>query len=69
VAVCLFIFGYSSTPTPAHVDLSPLFNWITKKLSSSVNDVVNLAIQELESLLRVNSYRLAIWHTQNLVKE
>jgi V-type H+-transporting ATPase subunit H len=62
-------FHYSSAPSPSSVDISVLFNWITKKLTGSTNDVVNLVIQELESLLRVNSYRLSVWNTQNAIKE
>ncbi|KAF1796618.1 armadillo-type protein [Mucor lusitanicus] len=58
-----------SAPSPSSVDLSALFNWITKKLTGSINDVVNLVIQELESLLRVNTYRLSVWNTQNAIKE
>ncbi|KAG2192027.1 hypothetical protein INT46_011845 [Mucor plumbeus] len=58
-----------SAPSPSSVDISVLFNWITKKLTGSINDVVNLVIQELESLLRVNSYRLSVWNTQNAIKE
>ncbi|KAI8074348.1 ATPase V1 complex subunit H [Gilbertella persicaria] len=58
-----------SAPSPSNVDLSALFRWITNKLSGSNSDVVHLVIQELESILRVNTYRLAVWHTQNAVKE
>ncbi|KAI8880611.1 ATPase V1 complex subunit H [Backusella circina FSU 941] len=54
---------------PSSVNLSSLFVWITKKLADTNKEVVDLAIQELESLLRVNKYRLPIWNTQNTVKE
>ncbi|KAI7905870.1 ATPase V1 complex subunit H [Cokeromyces recurvatus] len=58
-----------SAPSPSQVDISPLLNWITRKLTGSINDVVNLVIQELESILRVSAYRSAVWNTQNCVKE
>ncbi|KAI8637446.1 armadillo-type protein [Parasitella parasitica] len=58
-----------SAPSSCSVDLSALFNWITRKLTGSQNDVVNLVIQELESLLRVDKYRLSVWNTQNAIKE
>ncbi|KAI9356848.1 armadillo-type protein [Pilaira anomala] len=58
-----------SAPSPSHVNLDPLYTWITKKLSGSVKDVVNLMIQELESLLRVQAYRKPIWNTKNAMKE
>ncbi|KAI8967525.1 armadillo-type protein [Mycotypha africana] len=58
-----------SAPSPTTVDLSPLFKWITTKLTGSINDVVNLVIQELESILRVNAYRLSVWNTPNAIKE
>lgn len=63
------MYKKSSAPSPASVDLAPLFKWITKKLAGSINDVVNLAIQELESLLRITTYRLPVWNTQNAMKE
>ncbi len=63
------ITSKSSAPSPSHVDLGPLFKWITKKLTGSINDVVNLVIQELESLLRITAYRLPVWNTQNAIKE
>ncbi|KAG2234813.1 hypothetical protein INT48_006730 [Thamnidium elegans] len=47
-----------SAPSPSQVKLDPLFTWITKKLANSINDVVNLMVQELESLLRIQAYRL-----------
>ncbi|KAI8368483.1 ATPase V1 complex subunit H [Blakeslea trispora] len=58
-----------SAPSPSHVDLSYFFNWIGNKLTSSNNDIVSLAIQELESLLRINAYRLAVWNTKDITKE
>lgn len=59
----------SSAPSPSHVNLDRLYTWITKKLSGSVKDVVNLMIQEFESLLRVQAYRKPIWNTKNAIKE
>ncbi|KAI7889805.1 armadillo-type protein [Mucor mucedo] len=58
-----------SAPSPTHVSLDALYTWITKKLNSSSPDIVNLVIQELESLLRVQAYRLPVWNTQNAIKE
>ncbi|CEP16084.1 hypothetical protein [Parasitella parasitica] len=58
-----------SAPSSCSVDLSALFNWMTQKLTGSINDVVNLVIQELESLLRVDRYRLSVWNTPNAIKE
>ncbi|KAI8986403.1 armadillo-type protein [Pilobolus umbonatus] len=58
-----------SVPSPAAVNLQPLFKWITGKLTSSNHDIVDIAIQELESLLRVSEYRLSIWNTPNAIKE
>lgn len=58
-----------SAPSPSSLNLDALYKWITKKLSGNINDVTNLVIQELESLLRVNAYRLPIWNTQNAIKE
>ncbi|CEI94961.1 hypothetical protein G6F70_001582 [Rhizopus microsporus] len=58
-----------SAPEPTTVDLSALYVWITKKLAGNQNDIAELAIQELESLLRISQYRLPIWNTQNTVKE
>lgn len=60
---------FSSAPSPSSLNLDALYKWITKKLSGNINDVTNLVIQELESLLRVNAYRLPIWNTQNAIKE
>jgi V-type H+-transporting ATPase subunit H len=59
--------SYSSAPSS--VNLTSLFVWITKKLADANKDIADLAIQELESLLRVNKFRLPIWNTQNTVKE
>lgn len=64
----LFCFT-SSAPSPSHVKLDPLFTWITKKLSNSINDVVNLMVQELESLLRIQAYRVPVWNTKDAIKE
>ncbi|KAI9264760.1 armadillo-type protein [Sporodiniella umbellata] len=58
-----------STPEPSQFDLSALYNWVTQKLSSNQKEVVELVIQELESLLRIREYRMSIWNTQNTVKE
>ncbi|CAO3694994.1 unnamed protein product [Rhizopus stolonifer] len=58
-----------SSPEPSSLDLSVLYNWINTTLTSNQSEVVELAIQELESLLRVSEYRLPIWNTQNTVKE
>ncbi|KAG1049647.1 hypothetical protein G6F43_008036 [Rhizopus delemar] len=59
-----------SAPEPSSiVDLSTLYQWITEKLTSHQNEVVELVIQELESLLRISNYRLPIWNTQNTIKE
>lgn len=60
---------YSSAPSPTHLSLDALYTWITKKLNNSTTDVVNLVVQELESLLRVQAYRLPVWNTQNAIKE
>ncbi|CAO3627296.1 unnamed protein product [Mucor hiemalis] len=58
-----------SASSPSSLNLDALYKWITKKLSGTINDVTNLVIQELESLLRINAYRLPVWNTQNAIKE
>ncbi|KAI8584129.1 hypothetical protein K450DRAFT_168483 [Umbelopsis ramanniana AG] len=58
----LTIFA-SSAPSPSMVDLSPYFNWIATQVQSEDLRIVDLAVQELESILRVREYRLPFWET------
>lgn len=59
----------SSAPQPDKLDLSDLWLWITEQLNGKRPEIVDLVVQELESLLRVRQYRLPFWHTRNAVKE
>ncbi|KAI8880056.1 ARM repeat-containing protein [Backusella circina FSU 941] len=51
--------------------VSPLCKYIAQKLGGAPNDVIDIAIQELESLLRIKSFRLQFWNTKdaNAIKE
>ncbi|KAG0166701.1 H(+)-transporting V1 sector ATPase subunit H [Apophysomyces sp. BC1034] len=59
-----------SAPAPESVDLSELSDWIAKQLASSQRaEIIDLVVQELESLLRVRQYRLSLWRTKNIVQD
>ncbi|CAO3663627.1 unnamed protein product [Umbelopsis ramanniana] len=58
----LTIFA-SSAPSPSMVDLGPFYNWIAAQVQSEDLRIVDLAVQELESILRVREYRLPFWET------
>ncbi|KAF7721503.1 H(+)-transporting V1 sector ATPase subunit H [Apophysomyces ossiformis] len=59
-----------SAPNPSSVNLSELFNWIAQQLTNSQRiEIIDIIIQELESLLRIGQYRLPIWNTRNIVQE
>lgn len=45
------------------VDLGPFYNWIAAQVQSEDLRIVDLAVQELESILRVREYRLPFWET------
>jgi V-type H+-transporting ATPase subunit H len=54
---------FSSAPSPSMVDLGPFYNWIATQVQSEDLRIVDLAVQELESILRVREYRLPFWET------
>ncbi|KAI8068708.1 armadillo-type protein [Gongronella butleri] len=58
----------SSSPTPESVELYELYGWLTQSLTSTNINFVDIAVQELESLLRVRAYRLPVWNAPQLVK-
>ncbi|ORX51659.1 ATPase, V1 complex, subunit H [Hesseltinella vesiculosa] len=58
----------SSSPSPEKVDLYELYGWLTQQLASSNLNLVDIAVQELESLLRVRAYRMPVWRSPQLVK-
>ncbi|KAI7862067.1 ATPase V1 complex subunit H [Spinellus fusiger] len=55
--------------TPTQVDLRELYQWITLQLSQKHIETVDLVVQELESLLRVQEYRALFWTTPYASKE
>ncbi|CAO3588003.1 unnamed protein product [Absidia cylindrospora] len=57
-----------SSPCPEKAELYELSTWLAQQLASTNKDVVDISVQELESLLRVREYRLAFWNTPNAVK-
>ncbi|SAM08884.1 hypothetical protein [Absidia glauca] len=58
----------SSSPSPEHAELYELYTWLTQQLASANNDIVDIAVQELGSLLRVSKYRIPFWNAPNAVK-
>ncbi|KAL0086266.1 ATPase, V1 complex, subunit H [Phycomyces blakesleeanus] len=58
-----------AAPAPSKVDLSDLYRWITLQLNQHRPEIVDLIVQELESILRVRQYRIAFWETPNAMKE
>ncbi|KAG2225210.1 hypothetical protein INT45_009539 [Circinella minor] len=58
-----------SAPNPGSVDISDLWRWITEQLASRKPEVVDVVVQEAESLLRVRQFRMPFWNTQNAVEE
>jgi V-type H+-transporting ATPase subunit H len=60
----MYLYVYvSSAPSPASVDLSSYFSWVAGQLQGDDLRLVDLAVQELESVLRVREYRLTFWNT------
>ncbi|RUS12606.1 hypothetical protein BC938DRAFT_478669 [Jimgerdemannia flammicorona] len=57
----------SSSPTPSAVDVSKPFKWIAQQLGARNPNVVDLAVQVLESLLRIREYRRVFWETPHAV--
>ncbi|KAI9484895.1 armadillo-type protein [Zychaea mexicana] len=58
-----------SAPNPGSLDLSDLWRWISEQLASRKPEVVDVVVQEVESLLRVRQFRMPFWNTQNTIKE
>ncbi|KAI8390886.1 ATPase V1 complex subunit H [Radiomyces spectabilis] len=58
-----------SAPIPSSLDLSDLYKWITLQLASERMDIVDIAVQEVASLLRVRQFRLPFWKTHGAIKE
>ncbi|KAJ2959036.1 hypothetical protein NQZ79_g5447 [Umbelopsis isabellina] len=58
----LTIFACSA-PSPASVDLSSYFSWVATQLQGDDLRLVDLVVQELESVLRVREYRMTFWNT------
>ncbi|CAG8782404.1 13233_t:CDS:2, partial [Acaulospora morrowiae] len=52
-----------STNKPLSFDVTEYFRWITSKLKSSNASIYDLAVQILESVLRVPSCRLQFWNS------
>ncbi|KAI8089241.1 ATPase, V1 complex, subunit H [Halteromyces radiatus] len=57
----------SSSPCPEQNDLTELYSWLASQLTNANNNLVDIAVQELESLLRVRTYRVPFWKTPNAV--
>lgn len=62
-------YTHRSSPSPEHAELYELYTWLTQQLASANNDIVDIAVQELGSLLRVSKYRIPFWNTPNAVKK
>jgi hypothetical protein len=60
--LCIF-FLFSSAPSPSSVDLSPYFSWVSQQLQGEDLRLVDLTVQELESILRIREYRMPFWET------
>ncbi|KAI9272853.1 armadillo-type protein [Phascolomyces articulosus] len=58
-----------SAPHPGSLDISDLWRWISEQLASRKPEVVDVVVQEVESLLRVRQFRIPFWNTQNAIKE
>ncbi|RIA94860.1 armadillo-type protein [Glomus cerebriforme] len=56
-----------SAPKALPFDLDEFFRWITLKLKSNNPNVYDLAVQILDSTLRVPSYRLKLWEVSQAV--
>ncbi|ORY93193.1 ATPase V1 complex subunit H [Syncephalastrum racemosum] len=55
------------SPTPAQTDVTALCKWLSMHLASPNPQIMDLAVQETESLLGVREYRNTFWNTQNAV--
>ncbi|ORX91370.1 ATPase V1 complex subunit H [Basidiobolus meristosporus CBS 931.73] len=55
----------STAKKPAGVDLKDFFQWIAAQLQSKNANVADIAVQNLESLLRVSNYRVQFYETRN----
>ncbi|RUS22841.1 hypothetical protein BC937DRAFT_86425 [Endogone sp. FLAS-F59071] len=53
--------------SPSAVDVTEFFKWITQQFSAQNPNVVDLAVQALESLLRIRPYRRVFWDTPHAV--
>ncbi|KAI9312206.1 ATPase V1 complex subunit H [Dichotomocladium elegans] len=57
-----------SSPRPGAVDLTELWQWIVRQLGSQQTEFVDLAVQEIESLLRVRQFRLPFYAVPGAVQ-
>ncbi|CAO3643482.1 unnamed protein product [Cunninghamella echinulata] len=58
----------SSSPHPDKDNLYELYTWLSQQLATSNINAIDIAVQELESLLGVREYRIPFWTTPNAAK-
>ncbi|CAO3613026.1 unnamed protein product [Cunninghamella blakesleeana] len=58
----------TSSPHPEKANLYELYTWLSQQLATSNVNAIDIAVQELESLLGVRQYRFPFWTTPNAAK-
>ncbi|KAI9308760.1 ATPase V1 complex subunit H [Cunninghamella echinulata] len=58
----------TSSPHPDKANLYELYTWLSQQLATSNINAIDIAVQELESLLGVREYRIPFWTTPNAAK-